>query len=145
MTVTTAAAGLPMPLVKPRPARPMPIRMTPLIDVVFILLVFFMVTSYLLPTDYLELDNRTSQQSTSDGDPLPELTLTDSGRVQWQDRDWALNELIPRLRSDGIRDVRLGTTPDTALNDFTQALTRLNDGGIQAQWKRNAPEPRSDR
>lgn len=134
-----------MPLVKPRPARPMPIRMTPLIDVVFILLVFFMVTSYLLPTDYLELDNRTSQQSTSEGDPVPELTLTASGLVQWQDQDWTLTDLIPRLRSDGIREVRLSTLPTASLNDFTQALTRLDNAGIQAQWKRNAPEPRPDR
>lgn len=125
-----------MPLVKPRPARPMPIRMTPLIDVVFILLVFFMVTSYLLPTEYLELDNRTGRQGTGDGNPLPELTLNANGDLRWQERDWAVAELIARLRADSIREVRLGTAPTTELTRFTQILTSLDDAGIIAHWQR---------
>lgn len=129
-----------MPLVNPRPARPMPIRMTPLIDVVFILLVFFMVTSYLLPTDYLELDNRTGQQGTGDGDPLPELTLNANGNLRWQERDWALADLITRLRADSIREVRLGTAPTAELTRFTQTLTRLDDAGILAHWQRETSD-----
>ena len=73
-----------MQLVEPRPSRPIPIRITPLIDVVFILLVFFMLTTRLLPVDYLELANNTSNRSPITGEPLPELTVTANGKVQWQ-------------------------------------------------------------
>lgn len=59
-----------MQLVDPRPNRPIPIRITPLIDVVFILLVFFMLTTRLLPVDYLELANNTSERGTATGEPF---------------------------------------------------------------------------
>ena len=129
-----------MPLVKPRPARPMPIRMTPLIDVVFILLVFFMVTSYLLPTGYLELDNDTSPSRGADGEPLPQLQLLASGEIRWQDRNWQVEELSRQLMNTGQRDVRLATDGDVPLERFTLTLTTLDSAGINAQWKRSSPE-----
>lgn len=129
-----------MPLVKPRPARPMPIRMTPLIDVVFILLVFFMVTSYLLPTGYLELDNDTSSSRGADGEPLPQLQLLASGEIRWQDRNWQVEELSRQLMNTGQRDVRLATDGDVPLERFTLTLTTLDSAGINAQWKRSSPE-----
>lgn len=129
-----------MPLVKPRPARPMPIRMTPLIDVVFILLVFFMVTSYLLPTGYLELDNDTSSSRGADGEPLPQLQLLASGEIRWQDRDWQVEELSRQLVNTGQRDVRLATDGDVPLERFTLTLTTLDSAGINAQWKRSPPD-----
>ena len=111
-----------MPLVNPRPARPMPIRMTPLIDVVFILLVFFMVTSYLLPTGYLELQNDTASGRGGEGEPLPQLQLS------------------RQLLGAGHREVRLATDGDVPLERFTLTLSTLDNAGIDARWKRTPPE-----
>ena len=132
-----------MPLVKPRPARPMPIRMTPLIDVVFILLVFFMVTSYLLPTGYLELENDTSASRGVDGEPLPQLQLLASGDIRWQDRDWQVEELSRQLVSTGQQKVRLATDGDVPLERFTLTLSTLDNAGINAQWKRSTPDSKT--
>lgn len=129
-----------MPLVNPRPARPMPIRMTPLIDVVFILLVFFMVTSYLLPTGYLELDNDTAASQGVDGEPLPQLQLLANGEVRWQDRNWQPQELSRQLVSAGHREVRLATDGDVLLDRFTLTLSTLDNAGIDARWKRSSSE-----
>lgn len=129
-----------MPLVKPRPARPIPIRMTPLIDVVFILLVFFMVTSYLLPTGYLELENDTAEGRGGDGEPLPQLQLQADGRLQWNSRDWSLAEVTERLTSQGQQEVRLATEGDVPLDRFTRTLSTLDSAGIKAHWKRTAPD-----
>ncbi|WP_372994796.1 ExbD/TolR family protein [Marinobacter sp.] len=125
-----------MQLVEPRPNRPIPIRITPLIDVVFILLVFFMLTSRLLPVDYLELANNSTSGSPVTGDPLPELTVTASGQVQWQEQTLTLDQLLPELAQAGIREVNLATTPDTSLGAFTLALSKLTGNGIEAHWKR---------
>lgn len=133
-----------MPLVKPRPARPLPIRMTPLIDVVFILLVFFMVTSYLLPTGYLELENETATGRGGEGEPLPELRLLVSGDLQWQDRQWSSRDLAQELRHSGRSEVKLATDDDVPLDSFTRTLGTLDSAGITAHWKRTPPaeEPR---
>ncbi|MFC4257447.1 ExbD/TolR family protein [Marinobacter lacisalsi] len=129
-----------MPLVKPRPARPMPIRMTPLIDVVFILLVFFMVTSYLLPTGYLELENDTAPGRGVDGEALPQLQLLASGEVRWQERNWQPRELSRQLLGAGHREVRLATEGEVALERFTLTLSELDNAGIDARWKRSPPD-----
>ncbi|MBY6072250.1 biopolymer transporter ExbD [Marinobacter salsuginis] len=131
-----------MQLVEPRPSRPIPIRITPLIDVVFILLVFFMLTTRLLPVDYLELANNTSNRSPSTGEPLPELTVTANGKVQWQGQDMALDQLMTELGNAGITEVNLATTGDTPLGAFTRVLSSLVDEGIDSHWKRtNATTP----
>ncbi len=129
-----------MPLVKPRPARPMPIRMTPLIDVVFILLVFFMVTSYLLPTSYLELANETSASSSADAEPLPELTLTRTGDIRWRDQLWQPDQLTRQLKAGGNLEVHLATEEDVPLDNFTRALSSLDNAGITAHWQRTPSE-----
>ncbi|MBO6810086.1 MULTISPECIES: ExbD/TolR family protein [Marinobacter] len=131
-----------MQLVEPRPSRPIPIRITPLIDVVFILLVFFMLTTRLLPVDYLELANNTSNRSPITGEPLPELTVTANGKVQWQGQAMALDQLMTELGNAGITEVNLATTGDTPLGAFTRALSSLVDQGIDSHWKRtNATTP----
>ncbi|MEQ5816457.1 biopolymer transporter ExbD [Marinobacter sp. NFXS11] len=125
-----------MQLVEPRPSRPVPIRITPLIDVVFILLVFFMLTTRLLPVDYLELANNTTNRSPVTGEPLPELTVTANGKVQWQGQSMALDQLVSELGDAGITEVNLGTTGDTPLGAFTRVLSGLTDQGIDTHWKR---------
>ena len=131
-----------MQLVEPRPSRPIPIRITPLIDVVFILLVFFMLTTRLLPVDYLELANNTSNRSPITGEPLPELTVTANGKVQWQGQAMALDQLMNKLGNAGITEVNLATTGDTPLGAFTRVLNSLVDQGIDSHWKRtNATTP----
>ena len=131
-----------MQLVEPRPSRPIPIRITPLIDVVFILLVFFMLTTRLLPVDYLELANNTSNRSPITGEPLPELTVTANGKVQWQGEAMALDQLMTELGNAGITEVNLATTGDTPLGAFTRVLSSLVDQGIDSHWKRtNATTP----
>lgn len=131
-----------MQLVEPRPSRPIPIRITPLIDVVFILLVFFMLTTRLLPVDYLELANNTSNRSPITGQPLPELTVTANGKVQWQGQAMALDQLMTELGNAGITEVNLATTGDTPLGAFTRVLSSLVDQGIDSHWKRtNATTP----
>ena len=131
-----------MQLVEPRPNRPIPIRITPLIDVVFILLVFFMLTTRLLPVDYLELANNTSNRSPITGEPLPELTVTANGKVQWQGQAMALDQLMTELGNAGITEVNLATTGDTPLGAFTRVLSSLVDQGIDSHWKRtNATTP----
>ena len=131
-----------MQLVEPRPSRPIPIRITPLIDVVFILLVFFMLTTRLLPVDYLELANNTSNRSPITGEPLPELTVTANGKVQWQGQAMALDQLMTELGNVGITEVNLATTGDTPLRAFTRVLSSLVDQGIDSHWKRtNATTP----
>ncbi|WP_305965488.1 MULTISPECIES: ExbD/TolR family protein [Marinobacter] len=131
-----------MQLVEPRPSRPIPIRITPLIDVVFILLVFFMLTTRLLPVDYLELANNTSNRSPITGEPLPELTVTANGKVQWQGQAMALDQLMTELGNAGITEVNLATTGDTPLGAFTGVLSGLADQGIDSHWKRtNATTP----
>lgn len=130
-----------MQLVDPRPSRPIPIRITPLIDVVFILLVFFMLTTRLLPLDYLELANETSQQSSTEGDPLPELRVAPNGTIRWHDNDYELSELLPTLKARGLTKVNLATTPETSLAHFTRTLSALDNAGIEPHWKRtNAPD-----
>ncbi|QTN42398.1 ExbD/TolR family protein [Marinobacter salsuginis] len=131
-----------MQLVEPRPSRPIPIRITPLIDVVFILLVFFMLTTRLLPVDYLELANNTSNRSPITGEPLPELRVTANGKVQWQGQAMALDQLMTELGNAGITEVNLATTGDTPLGAFTRVLSSLVDQGIDSHWKRtNATTP----
>ena len=131
-----------MQLVEPRPSRPIPIRITPLIDVVFIILVFFMLTTRLLPVDYLELANNTSNRSPITGEPLPELTVTVNGKVQWQGQAMALDQLMTELGNAGITEVNLATTGDTPLGAFTRVLSSLVDQGIDSHWKRtNATTP----
>ena len=131
-----------MQLVEPSPSRPIPIRITPLIDVVFILLVFFMLTTRLLPVDYLELANNTSNRSPITGEPLPELTVTANGKVQWQGQAMALDQLMTELGNAGITEVNLATTGDTPLGAFTRVLSSLVDQGIDSHWKRtNATTP----
>ena len=131
-----------MQLVEPRPSRPIPIRITPLIDVVFILLVFFMLTTRLLPVDYLELANNTSNRSPITGEPLPELTVTANGKVRWQGQAMALDQLMTELGNAGITEVNLATTGDTPLGAFTRVLSSLVDQGIDSHWKRtNATTP----
>ena len=131
-----------MQLVEPRPSRPIPIRITPLIDVVFILLVFFMLTTRLLPVDYLELANNTSNRSPITGEPLPELTVTANGKVQWQGQAMTLDQLMTELGNAGITEVNLATTGDTPLGAFTRVLSSLVDQGIDSHWKRtNATTP----
>ena len=131
-----------MQLVEPRPSRPIPIRITPLIDVVFILLVFFMLTTRLLPVDYLELANNTSNRSPITGEPLPKLTVTANGKVQWQGQAMALDQLMTELGNAGITEVNLATTGDTPLGAFTRVLSSLVDQGIDSHWKRtNATTP----
>lgn len=125
-----------MQLVEPRPSRPIPIRITPLIDVVFILLVFFMLTTRLLPVDYLELANNTSSRSPVTGEPLPELTVTANGDVQWQGQALALDQLVGKLSTAGITEVNLATTGDAPLGAFTRVLSSLTGNGIDAHWKR---------
>ena len=93
-----------MQLVEPRPSRPIPIRITPLIDVVFILLVFFMLTTRLLPVDYLELANNTSNRSPITGEPLPELMVTANGDVSWQGQTLAPGQLVTKLSEAGINE-----------------------------------------
>ena len=127
-----------MQLVEPRPSRPIAIRITPLIDVVFILLVFFMLTTRLLPVDYLELANNTSNRSPVTGEPLPELTVTVNGDVTWQGQTLALERLITELSATGIREVNLATTDNTPLGAFTTALSALTDSGIDTHWKRTS-------
>jgi len=131
-----------MQLVEPRPSRPIPIRITPLIDVVFILLVFFMLTTRLLPVEHLELANNTSNRSPITGEPLPELTVTANGKVQWQGQAMALDQLMTELGNAGITEVNLATTGDTPLGAFTRVLSSLVDQGIDSHWKRtNATTP----
>lgn len=137
---TTALSASPMQLVKPRPSRPMPIRLTPLIDVVFILLVFFMLTSRLLPVDQLELANNTDNRSRVTGEPLPLLLVTESGKIEWQDLTLPVDQLLPRLRSEGISEVNLTTASDTRLSLFTATLSELSGSGIEAHWKRATEE-----
>ncbi|WP_417565260.1 ExbD/TolR family protein [Marinobacter sp.] len=127
-----------MSLVEPRPSRPIPIRITPLIDVVFILLVFFMLTSRLLPVDHLELANNTSGRSQATSEPLPKLTVTANGQIQWQDLTLPLGELLPELIAAGITEVNLGTRADTSLGAFTRTLSELAGSDIDANWKRNS-------
>ncbi|MCK2148356.1 ExbD/TolR family protein [Marinobacter alexandrii] len=131
-----------MQLVEPRPSRPIPIRMTPLIDVVFILLVFFMLTSRLLPVGSLELANATPDHRTEAGEPIPELTVGNDGRVFWhgQGRAFTSNELIRALAAKGVNEVTLGTRPQTRLGQFTQALTRLDAAGIETHWQRQSQQ-----
>lgn len=137
-----------MQLVEPRPSRPIPIRMTPLIDVVFILLVFFMLTSRLLPVGSLELANATPDQRSEAGEPIPELSVSNDGRVLWlkrgpgkeQRRAFTLNELIPALAAEGVNEVTLGTHPQSRLGQFTQALTRLEAAGIETHWQRQSEQ-----
>lgn len=118
----------------------MPIRMTPLIDVVFILLVFFMVTSYLLPTGYLELENDTTASGGGEGEPRPRLQLLASGEVRWQEREWSLSEIGEALLEAGHGEVRLATGGDVPLKQFTRTLSTLDNAGIEAHWKRTAPD-----
>lgn len=125
-----------MQLVEPRPNRPIPIRITPLIDVVFILLVFFMLTSRLLPVDHLELANSTEGRSTVTGEPLPLLTVTQGGDITWQELTLPIDQLLPELRSAGISEVNLTTTPEAQLNLFTATLGELSRNNIQTHWKR---------
>lgn len=125
-------------LVEPRASRPIPIRITPLIDVVFILLVFFMLTSRLLPVDHLELANNTSSRSPAPGEPLPELTVTANGQVQWKDLTLPLGDLLPELIAAGITEVNLGTRADTSLGAFTRTLSELAARGIDVHWKRSS-------
>jgi biopolymer transport protein ExbD len=127
-----------MQLVEPRPDRPIPIRITPLIDVVFILLVFFMLTTRLLPVDYLELGNSTDKQSSTTGDPLPELRVTANGEVRWQDQSYPIEKLLKNLQAEGIREANLSTTADTQLADFTRTLSALENAGIEPHWKRGS-------
>ncbi|MTJ00576.1 MAG: biopolymer transporter ExbD [Marinobacter adhaerens] len=131
-----------MQLVEPRPSRPIPIRITPLIDVVFILLVFFMLTTRLLPVDYLELANNTSNRSPITGEPLPELMVTANGDVSWQGQTLAPGQLVTKLSEAGITEVNLSTTDETPLGAFTAALSTLTDSGVDTHWKRtNAKTP----
>ncbi|MDX1561051.1 MAG: biopolymer transporter ExbD [Marinobacter sp.] len=131
-----------MQLVEPRPSRPIPIRITPLIDVVFILLVFFMLTTRLLPVDYLELANNTSNRSPITGEPLPELMVTANGDVSWQGQTLAPGQLVTKLSEAGITEVNLSTTGETPLGAFTAALSTLTDSGVDTHWKRtNAKTP----
>ena len=131
-----------MQLVEPRPNRPIPIRITPLIDVVFILLVFFMLTTRLLPVDYLELANNTSNRSPVTGEPLPELMVTANGDISWQAQTLAPGQLVTKLSEAGITEVNLSTTGETPLGAFTAALSTLTDSGIDTHWKRtNAKTP----
>ncbi|SNC60926.1 biopolymer transport protein ExbD [Marinobacter sp. es.048] len=127
-----------MQLVEPRPSRAIPIRITPLIDVVFILLVFFMLTTRLLPVDFLELANNTSSRSPVKGEPLPELTVTANGDVQWQGRALSLDQLMGKLGNAGITEVNLATTGDASLGAFTKVLGSLTEEGIDAHWKRTS-------
>jgi len=115
----------------------MPIRITPLIDVVFILLVFFMLTTRLLPLDYLELANNTNSRSTATGEPLPELVVNVDASVNWRDNRYSLSELLPALAGAGIAEANLSTRAETRLSDFTQALSALDNAGIQVHWKRD--------
>lgn len=126
-----------MQLVEPRPSRPMPIRITPLIDVVFILLVFFMLTTRLLPVNYLELGNDTSQRSTTAGDPRPELRVDADGRILWQDTRYSLQELVPALTAGGVSEAKLETAPEASLASFTRTLSTLDNAGITPHWKRS--------
>ncbi|OHY72897.1 biopolymer transporter ExbD [Marinobacter sp. AC-23] len=129
-----------MQLVEPRPSRPIPIRITPLIDVVFILLVFFMLTSRLMPVDHLELANSTENRSTTTGEPLPLLTVTQGGDITWQELTLPIHKLLPELRSAGIAEVNLTTAPDAQLSLFTTTLGELSRNGIQTHWKRATEE-----
>ena len=124
-----------MQLVEPRPSRPIPIRITPLIDVVT-------VYRYKSFDDALELANNTSNRSPITGEPLPELTVTANGKVQWQGQAMALDQLMTELGNAGITEVNLATTGDTPLGAFTRVLSSLVDQGIDSHWKRtNATTP----
>ncbi|KXO10731.1 ExbD/TolR family protein [Marinobacter excellens] len=111
--------------------------MTPLIDVVFILLVFFMLTTRLLPVDYLELSNDTSQRSTTAGDPHPELRVEADGRILWRDTRYSLQELMPALTAAGVSEANLETAPEASLASFTHTLSALDNAGITPHWKRS--------
>jgi len=101
-----------------------------------------MLTTRLLPVDYLELANNTSSRSPVTGEPLPELTVTANGEVQWQGQSLALDRLVSELGNAGITEVNLATTGDTPLGAFTRVLSGLTDRGIDTHWKRtNAPTP----
>ena len=131
-----------MQLVEPRPDRKIPIRITPLIDVVFILLIFFMLTSRLLPVSALELANHTQSSSTSTGEPLPRLTVTKDGLVRWQDETLTVQGVLARLQQSSTDRISLATEADTALGDFTRALSQLAAANIDVRWKRiSGPTP----
>lgn len=127
-----------MQLVEPRPHRPIPMRITPLIDVVFILLVFFMLTSRLLPVDYLELANNTSASRLVAGNPLPLLTVTADGRIQWQGKTLTVQRLESELAGSGITEANLATVPNATLGAFTRTLSALTESGIEVHWQRPA-------
>ncbi|MBS3805805.1 MAG: biopolymer transporter ExbD [Oleiphilaceae bacterium] len=128
-----------MQLINPRPARPMPIRLTPLIDVVFILLVFFMLTTHLAPTDHLNLENTTAKAASVTGQPLPEVTLTTTGELQWQGQLWTPKALAGGLSQQGLDKVNLVSGGEVELAKFTGALGTLSAAGIEARWKRTPP------
>ena len=76
------------------------------------------------------------------GEPLPELTVTANGKVQWQGQAMALDQLMTELGNAGITEVNLATTGDTPLGAFTRVLSSLVDQGIDSHWKRtNATTP----
>jgi biopolymer transport protein ExbD len=125
-----------MQLVEPRPARPIPIRITPLIDVVFILLVFFMLTSRLLPVSFMELSNSTGDTGSVTGEPIPEVIIQRDGQANWQGESYGMEALIERLRAGGVNEINLATEPATQLTQFTEAYSRLTDGGFTTHWKR---------
>ncbi|MDI9243640.1 biopolymer transporter ExbD [Marinobacter sp. CHS3-4] len=126
-----------MPFVEPRPAKPLAIRITPLIDVVFILLVFFMLTTRLLPVGLMEVSTSVrSSASSADTDPVPEISILPNQELAWNDQHYSLDDLVSALKTAGISRVRMVSTPDATVQDFTLALSTLDYRGIKPNWVR---------
>ncbi|MGP9831956.1 biopolymer transporter ExbD [Marinobacter sp. NSM] len=96
-----------------------------------------MLTTRLLPVDYLELGNDTSQRSTTEGDPRPELRVEVDGRILWQDTRYSLQELVPALTAAGVSEANLEAAPEASLASFTRTLSTLDNAGITPHWKRS--------
>ena len=132
-----------MPFVEPRPARPLAIRITPLIDVVFILLVFFMLTTRLLPVDLLQVSTSSRSNAAAASDErIPKITLLPGQRLEWKGVTYSLDQLAHRLANQGIGRVNVITRPEASVQDFTMAMSTLNNRGVEPNWLRENGEGR---
>ena len=125
------------PLIEPRPSRPLAIRLTPLIDVVFILLVFFMLTTRLLPVGELEINSHQASDTPSQQTPSPKVVIQPNAQLAWEGKTYSVPELATGLLERGHTEVRLVTSPEAQLSDFTKTFSGLSAHGLTPHWQRN--------
>lgn len=111
------------------------INMVPLIDVMLVLLIVFMITAPLL-THAVKIDLPTAASQASNEKPeTVSLSIDGSGKLFWNDREIAENELSARLvaaASQAVQpELHLRADRETRYQKLAEIMSAARSAGIQ--------------